>query len=295
MAAHGGTVPRPVPGGYRRQKAIRQAFRATIAYALLIVGSIAMIVPFLWMVSTSLKTPAEIFQFPPTWIPNRLVWQNYIDVWTMAPFGRYLFNSTFVTVTVMILEVLTASMAAFAFARLRFPGREAMFYLYLGTLMIPGQVTIIPNFVLMRYLGWIDTYFALIIPAAFTAFGTFLLRQFFLTIPFELEQAARIDGCGFFGIYARIILPLAGPAIATLAIFSFLAQWNSFLWPLIVTNSEYMRTLTVALRFFQDEYVTDYHLLMAGAVCALVPVMTVFVIGQKYFVRGIALTGMGGR
>ena len=171
----------------------------------------------------------------------------------LVPFGRFLVNTTFVAVTVTILELITSSFAAYAFARLRFPGRDKLFLLYLGTLMIPGQVTIIPNFLLMSWLGWVDTYAALIIPAAFSAFGTFLLRQFFLSIPPELEQAARMDGCSYFGIYRHIILPLSGPALATLAVFAFMTQWNAFLWPLIVTNKETMRTLTVGIRYFGDE------------------------------------------
>jgi multiple sugar transport system permease protein len=166
--------------------------------------------------------------------------------------------------------------------------------LYLGTLMIPGQVTIIPNFVLMKYLGWTDTYLALIIPPAFTAFGTFLLRQFFMTVPVELEEAAKIDGASYPRIWATIILPLSGPALSTLAVFAFMTQWNNFLWPLIVTSSNNMRTFTVGLRFFVDEYNTKYHYLMAGSVMSIIPIVLVFVFFQRYFVRSIKLTGMGG-
>ncbi|HLH74874.1 MAG TPA: carbohydrate ABC transporter permease, partial [Chloroflexota bacterium] len=197
--------------------------------------------------------------------------------------------------TVTFLEVLTSSLAAYSFARLEFPGRDRLFLIYLGTLMVPGQVTIIPNFLVMSLFGWINSYQALIIPAAFTAFGTFLLRQFFLSIPPELEQAARIDGCGYFGIYRHIILPLSGPALATLAIFSFNAQWNSFLWPLIVTNSDDFRTLTVGLSYFQDEYSTQFNYMMAGSVLNIIPILIIFLLLQRYFVRGIALSGITGR
>ena len=224
-----------------------------LAYVALTIGSLWALFPFLWMISTSLKSDSEVLIYPPVWIPTRLVWENYAEVTRLLPFGRFLLNTTVVAVTVTILELITSSFAAYAFARLRFPGRDKLFLLYLGTLMIPGQVTIIPNFLLVSWLGWVDTYWALILPAAFSAFGTFLLRQFFMSIPQELEQAARIDGCSFFGIYRHIILPLSGPALATLAVFAFMTQWNAFLWPLIVTNKETMRTLTVGIRYFGDD------------------------------------------
>jgi multiple sugar transport system permease protein len=269
--------------------------RLGLAYLALIIGSIAMIAPFLWMISTSIKTIPEIFAYPIVWIPEQVRWENYRDVLELLPFGRYLFNTAFVAISVTILELLTSSLAAYAFARLRFPGREKLFLLYLATLMIPGQVTLIPNFLLMRWFDWVDTYWALIIPQAFSAFGTFLLRQFFLSIPRELEEAARADGASYFRVYWQIILPLSGPALATLAVFSFMAQWNAFLWPLIVTHGDDMRTLTVGLRFFQDELVTQYHYLMAGTVMSIIPILILFLALQRYFVRGIALTGMGGR
>lgn len=269
--------------------------RLGLAYTALVVGSAVMILPFLWMVSTSLKTTPEVFAYPVIWIPEVIKWNNYSEVTRLLPFWRYLFNTAFVTAAVTILEVVTSSLAAYAFARLRFRGRDQLFLLYLGTLMIPGQVTLIPNFLLMRWFGWIDTYLALIIPAAFSAFGTFLLRQFFLSIPRELEEAARVDGASHFRVYWQIILPLSGPALATLAVFSFMSQWNAFIWPMIVTHSETTRTLTVGLRFFQDELVTQFNYLMAGTVMSIIPVLVLFLALQRYFVRGIAMTGMGGR
>lgn len=269
--------------------------RLGLAYTTLSLGSVLMILPFLWMISTSVKSDPEVFAYPPVWIPQEILWENYPIVLELLPFGRYLANTAFVATTVTILELITSSLAAYAFARLRFPGRDQLFLLYLGTLMIPGQVTIIPNFLLMSWFGWVDSYLALIIPAAFTAFGTFLLRQFFLTIPVELEHAARIDGCSYFGIFRHIILPLSGPALATLAVFAFMTQWNAFLWPLIVTNSESFRTLTVGLRYFQDEQVTQYNYLMAGAVMSIMPILAIYAFLQRYFVRGIAMTGLGGR
>jgi multiple sugar transport system permease protein len=278
----------------RRARLLRQRIAGGAIHLLLIVGSVAMLGPFVWMISTSLKREGDVFAFPPQWIPNPVQFNNYPETWQAAPFGSYLFNTVFVSVTVCILELITCSCAAYAFARLRFTGRDKLFVLYLGTLMIPGQVTIIPNFVLMKYLGWTDTYLALIIPPAFSAFGTFLLRQFFMTIPFELEEAAKIDGASYPRIWATIILPLSGPALSTLAVFSFMTQWNSFLWPLIVTNSNTMRTFTVGLRFFVDEYNTKYHYLMAGSVMSILPILIVFIFFQRYFVRSIKLSGMGG-
>ncbi len=273
----------------------RRAVLRLLAYLVLSAGALLMIGPFVWMVSTAFKGAEAAFAFPPEFVPRPFTLRNFAEVGTIVPFGRYLFNSAFVATMITVSELVTASLAAYAFARLRFPGRDALFLLYLGTLMIPGQVTLIPNFVLMRYLGWLNTYQALIVPAAFTAFGTFLLRQFFLTIPRELEEAARIDGCSYFGVYRRIILPLSGPALATLGVFSFMGAWNAFLWPLVMISDKDMRTLTVALRSFQTEYGTEWTYLMAGSTIALIPILVLYVIAQKYFVRGIALTGLGGR
>ncbi len=280
-----------VPRGVQRKRWLQLG----LAYAALSLGGLLAIFPFLWMISTSLKSDSQVLIYPPAWVPTPVVWQNYLEVLNLLPFGRFILNTAIVSVTVTILELITCSLAGYAFARLRFPGRDKLFLLYLGTLMIPGQVTIIPNFLLMSWLGWVDTYAALIVPAAFSAFGTFLLRQFFLSIPAELEHAARIDGCSFFGIYRYIIIPLSGPALATLAVFSFMREWNAFLWPLIVTNKETMRTLTVGLRYFGDEQIGYFNYLMAGAVMSLIPILIVFLLLQRYFVRGIAMTGMGGR
>jgi multiple sugar transport system permease protein len=196
---------------------------------------------------------------------------------------------------VMLIETLTSALAAYAFARLHFKGRDLLFLLYLGTLMIPRQVTIIPLFILMRDLHWVDTWQGLILPQSFSAFGTFLLRQFFLTIPHELEEAARIDGASRFGCFTRIILPLSGPALATLAVFIFLFQWNNLLWPLVISNSAATRPIAVGLRSFLGQYGTEWNLLMAAATLATVPVVALYLLAQRWFVRGIALSGMGGR
>jgi multiple sugar transport system permease protein len=258
-------------------------------------ASLIMLLPFFWMLSTSLKEPGAVFRFPPEWIPKPFYWYNYKRIFEVLPFGRFYWNSIVTAGSVTILQLVTCSFAGYAFARLRFPGRDTLFLGYLATLMIPGQVVIIPNFILLRTLGWIDTYQALILPNAFSAFGTFLLRQFFLSLPFELEDAAKIDGCGYFGIYWYVILPLSKPALTSLTVFTWLGQWNNFIWPLIVINSVRMNTLTVGLRTLQGQYNTQWTLLMAGSVLALLPVLALFLSAQRTFIRGVALTGMGGR
>lgn len=271
--------------------------RTQLAYALwylvLIALAVLMVVPFVWMLSTSLSSLDRVFRNQ--WIPIPPQWDNYAKAWVAVPFERFFTNSVIVAIAHTAGQVVTSALAAYAFARLKFPLRDQIFTLYLGTLMIPGQVTIIPNFILMRQFQWVDTYWALIVPGLFSTFGTFLLRQFFMTIPSDLEDAAKIDGANHFAIFTRVVLPLSGPALATLAIFVFLGSWNSFLWPLIVTNSVEMRTIPVGLRVFQGQYTTNYPLMMAAASLALVPILIVYMLGQKYFVRGITLSGMGGR
>lgn len=262
----------------------------------LLLGGFVMLVPFLWMVSTSLKLPPEIFTYPPVWIPTEIAWSNYRRTLTALPFGRFYLNSAFVSVSSTALQVLASSLAAFAFARLRFKGRDPLFLLYLATLMIPFQVTMIPNFIIIsRVLDWYDSFQALILPTSFSAFSVFLLRQFFRGLPMEMDEAARMDGATSFRIWWQVIMPLSGPALAALCIFVFLGSWNSFLWPLIVTTSTDMRTIPVGLSAFQGQYNTQWNLLMAGSVIALLPVLMVYMVGQNLFQRGITLTGMGGR
>ncbi len=279
------------PGSRQRRTRVRNLG----LHLLLIAGSILMLVPFFWMVATSLKEPGDVFIYPPQWIPQPVQWENYQETVTVMPFGRFYLNSAIQALSVTALQLLTASLAAYAFARLRFKGRDLLFLLYLATMMIPFPVTMIPNFIVLRYLKWIDSFQALILPPAFSAFSTFLLRQYFMSIPVEMDDAARVDGASSFRIWWQIILPLSGPALATLAIFTFLGQWNSFLWPLIVTNSEEMWTLPVGLATFQSQYSVQWHLLMAGSVIAVLPILVIYIVGQKWFVRGITLTGMGGR
>jgi len=263
-----------------------------LSYLLLAAGGATMVIPFLWMISTSLKRLIDVFVFPPQWIPRPIMWRNYAQVFKLVPFDRFYANSLIVSVSVTLGVLLTSSLAAFAFARLDFPGRDLLFALYLGTLMIPGQVVIIPRFIIIKYLHWTDTYAALIVPGLFSAYGTFMMRQFFLTLPHALHDAAVIDGCNPFGVYWRIFLPLAKPGLATLGIFTFMNSWNDFLWPLVVTSRVSMRTIPVGLAYFQTQVGTDWHYMMAGATMATVPILIIFSLAQKYFVQGIALTGI---
>ncbi len=269
--------------------------RHALIHVALILGSFVMLLPFGWMLVTSLKSPPQIFTYPPSLVPNPVVWQNYVDTVQAMPFGRFYLNSIFVAFSVTTLQILTSSLSAFAFARLRFRGREILFLVYLATLMIPFQVTMIPNFILVRYLRWYDTFYALIVPTAFSAFAVFLLRQYFRGIPVDLDEAARMDGASSLRIWGRVIMPLSSPVLAALTIFVFLGSWNDFLWPLVVTNSHATRTIPVGLATFRGQFNTDWHLLMAGSVIALLPVLLVYVLAQKRFVEGITLSGMGGR
>lgn len=266
-----------------------------VVYAVVAVGGFVMILPFLWMLSTSLKTTVQSMAFPPEWWPSPVVWQNYTSITEYMPFFLFLFNSVKIAFFVVFGTLLTCSLAGYAFAKLRFPGRKVLFLVLLSTMMIPTQVTLIPVFVIMKYLGWINTHLALIVPAFFgSVFGTFLLRQFFMGIPNELEDAARIDGCSPWGIYWRIMLPLAKPSLATLAIFSFMGTWNDFMRPLIYLSDMGKMTLPVGLALLANHQDIRIPLIMAGAMLSLLPILILYIFGQKYFVRGIALTGMKG-
>lgn len=287
---------------------ISRLLKPTLLHVLLAVGGITMILPFLWMVSTSLKPEEQIFQFPPVWIPSTWEWGNYREAMQAANFGRYFINTVIYAGAVTMSNLVLCSMAAYAFARLRFRGREVLFILVLGTMMIPAQVTMVPVFIMLKHWplfggndwlgagghGLLNSYPGLVLPSAVGAFGIFLLRQFFRTLPRELEDAARIDGCSEAGIYWRIILPLSRPALATLGIFSFTATWNEFLWPLLITSKDSMKTLQVGLQVFQTQYTTNWDLLMAGTVVVTMPVLILFLAGQRYFTKGIALSGIKG-
>lgn len=268
--------------------------RTMLYYSILIVGAAWMLFPFIWMVSTSLKTNNGVLVMPPQLIPNPFTMSNYRRIAEIYPVWRFLFNSIFVAVTATVGHLVTASMAAYAFARLQWRGRDALFLVYLGTLMIPQQVTLAPLFILMKYLGWTDSYQALILPGFFSAFGTFLLRQYFLTIPRALEEAAFVDGASHWTVYSRIILPLSRPALSTLTVFSFMGNWNSFLWPLVVTNNPKLMTLPVGLATLHGRYTTEWNMVMAGAVLNVVPMIIVYLLAQKEFVKGVTLSGIKG-
>ncbi|MEW5825417.1 MAG: carbohydrate ABC transporter permease [Candidatus Bipolaricaulota bacterium] len=255
-------------------------------------GCAIMLLPFFWMLTTSLKTEAQAMRMPPMWIPSKLHWENYILAWNRAPFGRYFFNSFFVSIASTVGEVFTTILAAYAFAKMRFFGKNALFAILLGTMMIPGEMLLIPNYVTLTRLGWLDRYEGLIIPWIVSVFGIFLLRQFFRAIPDELWDAARIDGCRRSRFLWRIVVPLSKPAIFTVGLFKFLGSWNAYQWVLLMTNSEKMRTIPVGLATFSSDIGTAYHLLMAASVMAIVPILVLFFFTQKQFIQGIARTGI---
>lgn len=266
-----------------------------VLYVLLLVVALWMLLPFAWMVSTSLKEPGNVFILPPQWIPNPLRWQNYLDLTQELPFHLFALNSIKIAVLAVTGALLSDSMGAFAFARVRFRGRDAIFTVLLATMMIPGTVTLIPVFIIMKGLGWLNTHYPLIVPWYFGgAFGTFFLRQFFLTLPQDFVDSARMDGCRFFGVYWRIFLPLAKPALATLAIFSFMGSWNDLISPLIYLNDTSKMTLPLGLAMLKGgmRQPGHYTLVMAGAVVAVLPVLVLFFAAQKYFVQAVVRSGL---
>ncbi|AGK98482.1 carbohydrate ABC transporter permease [Clostridium pasteurianum] len=264
-------------------------------YVLLIIGGIIMLVPFIWMILTSFKTLEETFSLNVTLLPKHFILDNYKQVWSLLPFGRFFINSFVVSFCVTIGQIILCSLSAYAFARLEFPGRDKLFLLYLAALMIPSQVMLVPSFIIVKYLHLTDNLAGVIIPQLFSVFGTFLLRQFFLSIPKEIEEAARIDGCGFFGTYLRIILPMSKSALTILGLFAFMSSWNSFLWPLIVLNKESNYTVPIGLVTFQGQFTTNWPIMMAAACQSMIPVIIVYIFAQKYLIEGISLTGFGGR
>jgi multiple sugar transport system permease protein len=271
---------------------ISHQVESLIVYFVLTTAAVVLLLPFFWMLSVSFEAVSEVFQFPPCWIPRRLVWENYLAAWRAIPLGRYYLNSIFVASAVTISQVLNSIMAAYIFARCRFPGRDVIFILFLGTMIIPTQVTMVPLFLLLRWLGWIDTYQALIVPFIACPFGIFLMRQFFLSIPEELEDAARMDGCSRLSVLFRVILPLSTSVVASHAVFSFTWAWNSFLWPLIVIHAQSKYTLPVGLAMLQSEMGTDWPTMMAANVLATLPIILLFIVAQRHFTREITLTGL---
>lgn len=296
---HAGLVPRAsatsarvVPTGHRRRT---DRAGTVTSQVLLSLVALVFLFPIIWMVLSALKPSAEVFTVPPTPFGSKVLFSNFADAWNYLPFGRFILNTLFVAVAGTLITLVSSAMSAYAFSRLNFRFRGGLFLLFLSTLIVPQEVIVIPMFLLMQKLQWVNSFQALILPWAFTAFGTFLLRQFFLTIPIELEEAAKIDGAGHFRILRSIIVPIAAPAFAVLAVFTFLGFWNSFLWPLIIINDTDKMTVPLGLDLFLGQQGQRWELLMAAATISMVPTVALVLALQKYLVRGIALSGLGGR
>ena len=276
----------------------QRMFQRIFIYLLLIVGSIFVLSPLLWMISTSMKSLKDVFVVPPELIPNPVQWQTYLEVWNAANFTRYFANSIFVAVMVTLGQLTTAALAAFAFARIAFRGRNILFYLVLGTMMIPAEMLLVPNYVILKWMNWLNTYWALIVPFMVSAFPIFLLRQHFMTIPRELEDAAIIDGCGRFRFFWNIVLPNSRPALSVVAVFAFITNWNSYIWPLIVTRDDELRTIQVGLSAFKDAQSfganTQWPHLMAGSTIALLPALLLYIFVERWFTQGFIISGIRG-
>ena len=265
-----------------------------LTYVIVILVTLTMLAPFVWMLSASLKLNRDVFAFPIEWIPAHPRWENYIDIWTKIPLALFIYNTFKLTIIVTVLQLLTSSFAAYAFAKLHFPYRNALFLAYIATIAMPWQVYMVPPFIMMRGFGLTNTLTAMICLQAFTAFGVFLMRQFYMSIPDELCEAARIDGMSEYGIWWRIMLPLSMPAISTLTIFTFVTTWNDFLGPLIYLTKTEVKTVQIGIRMFITQYTQEYGLIMAASVVSLIPVLILFLALQRFFVEGIASTGLKG-
>jgi multiple sugar transport system permease protein len=266
-----------------------------ISQILLSLVALLFLVPIIWMVLSALKPSAEVFTVPPKLFGSEIMFSNFAEAWNYLPFGRFILNTIWVAGVGTLITLVASATAGYAFARLNFKFQGGLFILYLSTLIVPQEVIVIPMFLVMQQLGWVNTYKALILPWAFTAFGTFLLRQFFMTIPKELEEAAKIDGCGHLRILRSVIIPISAPAIAVLAVFTFITYWNSFLWPLIIVNDTSKMTIPLGLELFLGQQGQRWELLMAAATISMVPTVILVLALQKYLVKGIALSGLGGR
>lgn len=283
------------PHASRGRRKAKVILEGVLRHLILVIVGIAFILPLVWMVSTSLKANRQMFVFPPQWIPNPVIWRNYPDVFSYAPFLLYLRNTLIIVVACIIGVTLSSSMVAYGFARLRAPGKDALFILVLSTMMLPYMVWMIPLYVLFTKMGWIDTFYPLTVPAFFgNSLYIFLLRQFFMGIPKELEDAAKIDGCSYLRIYWQIMLPLVKPALATVAIFTFMGVWNDFLGPLLYLQTPEKYTLAIGLHVFLTQHGADWGLLMAASTMVVLPVIVVFFFAQKQFIQGIVLTGLKG-
>ncbi|MCJ8510470.1 carbohydrate ABC transporter permease [Rhizobium lemnae] len=269
-------------------------FSRIAVYVTIIAITVIMLLPFAWMLSASLKLSRDVFVFPIEWIPSQPRWENYTEIWTKIPLALFIYNTSKLTIIVTLLQLLTSSFAAYAFAKLRFPYKNTLFLGYIATIAMPWQVYMVPQFLLMREFGLNNTHLALICLQAFTAFGVFLMRQFYMSIPDELCEAARIDGMNEYQIWAKIMLPLSKPALSTLTIFTFVTTWNDFLGPMIYLTKTELKTIQIGLRMFISQYSAEYGLIMAASVVALIPVLIVFLSLQRFFVEGVASSGLKG-
>jgi multiple sugar transport system permease protein len=289
-----GTPPTRATGPYQTSGGVSIDWPQIGLFLILLIGVLASFVPFFWMVSSAFKLPQEIVAFPPVWVPSHPTFDNIVTVWGELDFARYFANSVFLTVVPTLILLLTSTLVGYVLAKIDFWGRETLFLAILSTMMIPGIVTLIPRYQLMVWFRWIDTYWSLIIPGMFSSFDIFLVRQFMHSIPDELLDAGRIDGASELRIFAQLILPLSGPVMSALAIFNFIGHWDSFLWPLLMINTQDKYPLAVALATFVGENITAYAPMMAGATISVVPVLVVFLALQQRFVSGVALTGLKG-
>ncbi len=277
-----------------KTKQMNQSLWRILLYVALIFISVLMLVPFLWMLSASLKLDKDVFTVPIQWIPTTPRWENYVEIWQKIPLITFVRNTFKITLIVTVLQLFTSSFAAYAFAKLEFRFKKTLFLGYIGTIAVPWQVYMVPQFIMMRHFELNDTHLAIILLQAFSAFGVFLMRQFYQGIPDSLCEAARIDGMSEYQIYGKIMLPLSKPALSTLVIFTFVNTWNDFLGPMIYLTSEHKKTIQIGLRMFIGQYSSEYGLIMAASVISLIPVLVVFLWLQKYFVQGIAATGVKG-
>lgn len=273
---------------------IKAGLGKAVIYVLLIALAVTMLLPFLWMLSASLKLDKDVFRFPIQWIPVDPLWSNYVKIWTQIPFLTFFANTTKLTVIITCLQLFTSSFAGYAFAKLRFKGRDILFLAYIASIAIPWQSYMVPQFIMMRRLDLVDTHMSLILLQAFSAFGVFLMRQFFISIPNDILDAARMDGLSEYGIYFQIMLPLSKPALATLTIFTAVFVWNDFMGPLIYLDSQTLKTIQLGLRMFIQQYSANYALIMAASLVSLIPVTILFLAFQRFFVEGIASTGIKG-
>ena len=290
------TLSRTAPVAQTQTASRVSGFWPILPYGVMALLVLVMVMPFAWMLSTSLKAQAYILETPPRLLPDPLTFESYFQLAERIDLTRTFFNSLFVAVVGTAGQILISAMAAFAFSRLQWRGRNVVFVLYLATMMVPSVVMVIPQFILVRSLGWVNSYAALIVPGLFSAFGTFLLRQSFLTLPRDFEEAAIVDGANYLTIFWRIILPLSQPALATLAVFSFMGLWNAYLWPLFVARQEAVMTLPVALAALQagPRALTEWNMVMAGAVVTVLPILLIYLLAQRWFVQGVVSSGLKG-